>query len=71
MNLFDSGRVPATLTHTLRMKRETKQAADRLRDPLGRVLLIGAILLSGWVMFCTIHQTIQTFAKVREALNAD
>jgi hypothetical protein len=53
------------------MKRETKQAAERLRDPLGRVLLMGAILLSGWVMFCTIHQTIQTCAKVREALTAD
>ena len=53
------------------MKRETKQLTARARDPLGRVLLLGAILLSGWVMFCTIHQTIQTFLKVREALNAD
>ena len=53
------------------MKRETKHCAERLRDPLGRVLLMGAILLSGWITFCTIYQTVLTFVKVREALNAD
>lgn len=53
------------------MKRETKHLTARARDPLGRLLLLGAILLSGWITFCTIHQTIQTFAKVREALNAE